>query len=97
MMSDKVTPMRKPNEQGRRPGDPSLPMLQLMRRLCTTKPDERTLQRVGPSLYAEAYEMIRASRNPVHYASDFWANEGFPTMLFCGHWITPALPPDEAA
>jgi len=77
------------NETGRRLEDPSIELMQLMRKLQTSKVDPDKLVEIPAHLFDEGIAMIRRQPgiNGIPYQDERFA----PRMhaLFCGHWVAP--------
>lgn len=82
------------NERGRKPGDPSVELLQLIGQLQHTAPDDRDLTCIGPKLYAEALELI--DKMGRHDECIVMWNDVLHTR-FCGHLISPEHPSERMA
>lgn len=77
------------NETGRKPGDPSVRLMQLLGALQRFPPNDENVLGIEPDLYAEAIPLILASSNAT-IQDPALTTQGLRHRRLCGHWVTPA-------
>jgi hypothetical protein len=73
------------NEGGRRPGDPSVDLLFVIRDLQHRRPREE-LVTLPRAVYDEAVDMVKSHKGSLMICHP---DKSVESILFCMHWITP--------